>query len=140
MPMAKKILQGAKTVGKALTKPNTIENGGGLSSLIVRRRVNTAGGLTIVGTVGAFSLANEGFKGHNRAKLGKISYDDGMARMTNSFTSGAVPAMKKASGGNYEAFSDMAEEVVATPGPLGRLDDYGASPALISALYGMGGR
>lgn len=140
MAMENKILKGVKTIGKALTNPNTIENGGGLSSLIVRRRVNTAGGLTAVGIVGGITLASEGLKGHNRAKLGRVSYGDGPARMTNSFASGVVPAMKRASGGNYGAFSDMAEEIVASPGITGAIDDYGASPELISALYNMGGR
>lgn len=139
MAVTNKVLQGFKNVGKALTQPNTIEKGGGLSSLLIRRRVNMAGGLTIAGTVGAVSLANEGFKGRNQAKLGRVSYGDGMARMTSSFTSGVVPAMHRASGGNYGAFADMAEEVVTSKG-LGRIDDYGASPALISALYNMGGR
>lgn len=140
MAMESKILKGVKTVGKALTSSNTIENGGGLSSLIVRRKFNTAGGLTAVGIVGGATLVSEGLKGHNRAKLGRVSYGDGPARMTNSFTTGAVQAMKRASGGNYAAFSDMAEEVVASPGLTGMIDDYGASPELISALYNMGGR
>ena len=137
MAIQNKVLQGAKSLGMALTKPNTIENGGGLSSLLIRRRVNTAGGLAITGAVGAVMLTNEGVKGHNVATLGRISYSDSMARMTNSFTTGAVPAMKRASGGNYEVFSDMAEEVVTKSMSI---DDYGASPALISALYNMGGR
>lgn len=133
MAMTNKIL----SVGKTLTKPNTLANGGGLSSFLIPRRLNTAGGLTVVGAMGTFMLANEGIKGRNRAKLGKIRYSDSMARMTNSFTTGAVSAMKEASGGNYAAFSDMAEEVVTRPFAL---DDYGATPDLISALYNMGGR
>lgn len=137
MATQSKVLSGAKAIGKALTKPNTIENGGGLSSLLIRRRLNTAGGLTAVGVVGAVTFGSEGVKAHNTAKLGKVSYSNGMARMTNSFTTGAVPAMMKASGGNYAAFSDMAEEVVTARMSI---DDYGASPALISALYNMGGR
>ena len=57
--------------------------------------------------------------------------------MTKSFNTGSVSAMHKASKGNYAAFSDMAEEVVNHTGLS--IDDYGASPALISALYNMGG-
>lgn len=136
MATAKKILSG---IGKTFTQANTIEKSGGLSSLLIRRRANMAGGLTIAGAVGGVSLINEGFKGRNQAKLGRVSYGDGMARMTSSFTSGVVPAMHSASGGNYGAFADMAEEVVTARG-LGRINDYGASPALISALYNMGGR
>lgn len=134
MAVAKQILEGART----FTKPNTIANGGGLSSLLIPRRLTTAGGLTAVGIIGTVSLAKEGFKGRNRAVMGKVSYGDGMARMTNSFTTGVVPALHKASKGNYAVFSDMAEEVVNHTGIS--IDDYGASPALISALYNMGGR
>lgn len=67
---------------------------------------------------------------------------DGPARMTKSYTSGAIPAMMQASNGNYAAFSDMAEEVVSGHNNvLGSvLDDYGANPAMIASLYGMGGR
>lgn len=137
--MKKAILGAGKAVGKVLTKPNTIENGGGLSSVLIPRRVNAAGGIAIVGGLGAVSLAHEGFKGHNRAKLGKVTYANGPARMTGSFTSGAVQAMHRASNGNYAAFSDMAEEVVQGGGIIGGLDTYGATPELISALYHMGG-
>lgn len=133
--MSNKVLNGAKNIVEAFTTPNNISNGGGLSSLIIKRKVNTAGGLAVAGTIGTVTLAHEGIKGHNKAKLGRVSYSDGMARMTNSFTSGAVPAMKRASGGNYGVFADMAEETV-----FSGLDDYGATPELISALYHMGGR
>ena len=133
------LAQKALTIGKALTKPNNIQNGGGLSSLIVRRQVNAAGGFAITGIVGGTMLISEGIKGHNRATLGRVRYDDGLARMTNSFTSGAIPAMKRASGGNYAAFSDMAEEVVTHESIVGGIQNYGATPELISALYRMGG-
>jgi hypothetical protein len=127
----------AKGILNTFTMPNKMDNGGGFSSLLIRRRLNPVGGLTVMGVAGGAALFNEGLKGRNRAALGRVSYSDGMARMTSSFTSGAVPAMYRASGGNYEVFSDMAKSVVTTPGSI---DDYGASPALISALYGMGGR
>lgn len=74
--------------------------------------------------------------------MGRISYGDGPARMTKSYTTGAVQAMKRASGGNYEVFSDMAKDVVKgnSISPISHvLDDYGANPAMISALYNMGG-
>lgn len=137
---SKKAFGGAKAVANALTMPNTIENGGGMSSLLIRRRLNPLGGAVVVGGLGAATVAHEGFKGHNRAKLGKITYADGPARMTNSFTSGAVQAMHRASGGNYAVFSDMAEDVVKGQGTIGGLDTYGATPELVSALYNMGGR
>lgn len=100
-------------------------------------------GLAVVAVGGtALSFANEGLKARNINKMGKISYMDGPARMTKSYTSGAIPAMMQASNGNYAAFSDMAEEVVSGHNNvLGSvLDDYGANPAMIASLYGMGGR
>ena len=48
--------------------------------------------------------------------------------------------MHRVSGGNPGIFSDFAEEVVSSPGVTGKIDDYGATPELISALYNMGGR
>lgn len=138
--MTKKVLSGLKTIGKALTQENPINDGGGLSSLLIPRQINGAGTALVVGGVGAFNLAKEGVKGRNRMKLGRVSYADGPARMTNSYTTGAVQAMKRASGGNYAVFSDMAEEAISSSHLMGKIDDYGATPELISALYNMGGR
>lgn len=141
MAIVKKALKG---IGKALTTENKVFNSdgwhGGLSALLVPRQVNGAGAALIVGGGAALSFGSAGLQSRNRAKLGRVSYSDGMARMTKSFTTGVVPAMKQASGGNYAVFADMAEEVVAGKGLDGMIDDYGASPALISALYNMGGR
>ena len=137
MALAKKVLKG---IGKALTTENTIANDGGWSSLLIPRQVNAAGaGLIVAGTMGA-SLASEGMKSRNKNLMGRISYDSGLARMTNSFSSGAPEAMRRASGGNYEVFSDLAEEVVTSSSLSGKLETYGATPELISALYNMGGR
>lgn len=140
MAIIKKTLNVAKAVGKALTEPNTIENGGGLSSYLIPRRFNAAGVVVATGGIGAVGMLNEGFKGHNKAVMGRISYGNGPARMTGSFTSRAPQAMRNISGGNYEVFSDMAEEVVTGRNLGGKLETYGATPELISALYNMGGR
>lgn len=140
MAMMNKVLKGLGKAGKALTVENRIDNGGGLSSLLVPRMVSGPGAALIVGGGAALSFGNEAIKGHNTAKLGRISYGDGMARMTKSYTTGAVQVMRAASDGNYAAFADMAEETVTSYKPLGMIDDYGATPALVSALYGMGGR
>lgn len=121
------------------TKPNIMAEGGGLSSLIVRRRVNAKGAALVIGGAAVISAGNEGIKGHNAAKLGRITYGAGQQRMTNSFTSGAVQAMQRASGGNYAAFSDMAEEVVQSRSIIGIVEDYGATPNMIASLYNMGG-
>ena len=142
MAMAKKVLNTLGKVGKALTTENNIANGGGWSSILVPKKVNGKG-LAVVAVGGtALSFANEGLKARNTNKMGRISYMDGPARMTKSYTSGAIPAMMQASNGNYAAFSDMAEEVVSGHNNAfgSVLDDYGANPAMIASLYGMGGR
>lgn len=130
----------AKKVLKALTVENTIKNDGGLSSLLVPRQVNGAGAALIVGGGMALSMGSEGIKSRNRASLGRVSYSNGLARMTSSFTSGGPEAMHRVSGGNSAIFSDLAEESLASPGLIGKIDDYGATPELVSALYNMGGR
>lgn len=137
--MTKKIL---KEAVETFTSPNTIANGGGLSSLLIPRRVNAKGAAILIGGAAVLTTGKEGLKTRNVNKMGKISYMDGPARMTQSYTTGAVQTMMKASNGNYEAFSDMAEEVVnGHMNPIGAvLDDYGATPAMVASLYGMGGR
>lgn len=126
-----------KAVGKALTKSNTVSDGGGLSALLVPRQVNAAGASLILGGSLLFGVGKEGFAASNRAKLGKVSYHGGPARMTSSFTSGGVQAMHRASRGNPQVFSDIAEEVVRSNNPIGKIETYGATPELISALYNM---
>ena len=142
MAMTKKALNTLGKIGKALTTENTIANHGGLSSLFVPRKVNAKGAAFLIGGAAVFNTGKEGLKAHNANKMGRISYMDGPARMTKSFTSGAVPAMMEASQGNYEVFSDMAEEVVSGHNNVfgSILDDYGANPAMIASLYGMRGR
>lgn len=135
MKMVTKTLKG---LGKAFTTPNTIENGG-LSALLVPRKVNAAGAGLIVGGSFFFNAGKEGVKGRNKAALGPVSYSGGPARMTQSFVSGSVQAMHDVSGGNYAAFSDMAGGVMAGSTVGGKIENYGATPELISALYNMGG-
>ena len=83
-------------------------------------------------------VGDDMLKGRNKNKVGRVSYADGPARMTNSFTSGAVPAMIQGSGGDYEVFEDMAEETLQPVNVFGRvLDDYGANGEMIRSLYNM---
>lgn len=103
----------------------------------------TKGRVAIIGGVAAFALAKEGLAGHNQRKLGKVTYTDGPARMTGSFTSGAIPAMNRASGGNEQLRNEMFVKTMKTgPGgssPLNAIDNYGVDGAFISSLYNMGG-
>ena len=132
--------KGALKIGKALTTVNNIADGGGLSSLIIRRKVNGAGAALILGGQFVIGMGNEGFKSGNKARLGRVSYGGGMARMTNSYTSGGIEAMHQVAKGNYASFADIAEEAVTSTNIAGKIEDYGATPEFISALYNMGGR
>ena len=136
----KKLANGAKKIFKSLTVENNISNGGGLSSLLVRRQVNGKGIAVIAGASTLLSLGDTGIKTRNKTKMGRVSYGDGPARMTSSFTTGAVDAMKRASSNNPQVFSEMAQDVVTGSGIGGKLETYGATPELISSLYNMGGR
>ena len=136
----KKLANGAKKIFKSLTVENNISDGGGWSSLLVRRQVNGKGIAVIAGASTLLSLGDTGIKTRNKTKMGRISYGDGPARMTSSFTTGAVDAMKRASDNNPQVFSEMAQDVVTGSGIGGKIETYGATPELISSLYNMGGR
>ena len=136
----KKLANGAKKMFKSLTVENNISDGGGWSSLIIPRQVNGKGIAVIAGASTLLSLGDTGIKTRNKTKMGRVSYGDGPARMTSSFTTGAVDAMKRASGNNPQVFSEMAQDVVTGSGIGGKLETYGATPELISSLYNMGGR
>ena len=136
----KKLANGAKKMFKSLTVENNISDGGGWSSLIIPRQVNGKGIAVIAGASTLLSLKDTGIKTRNKTKMGRVSYGDGPARMTSSFTTGAVDAMKRASGNNPQVFSEMAQDVVTGSGISGKMETYGATPELISSLYNMGGR
>ena len=136
----KKLANGAKKIFKSLTVENNLKNDGGWSSLLMPRQVNGKGIAVIAGASTLLSLGDTGIKTRNKTKMGKISYGDGPARMTSSFTTGAVDAIKRASGNNPQVFSEMAQDVVTGSGIGGKLETYGATPELISSLYNMGGR
>lgn len=136
----KKLANGAKKMFKSLTVENNISDGGGWSSLIIPRQVNGKGIAVIAGASTLLSLKDTGIKTRNKTKMGRVSYGNGPARMTSSFTTGAVDAMKRASGNNPQVFSEMAQDVVTGSGISGKMETYGATPELISSLYNMGGR
>ena len=108
----KKLANGAKKIFKSLTVENNLKNDGGWSSLLVKRQVNGKGIAVIAGASTLLSLGDTGIKTRNKTKMGRVSYGDGPARMTSSFTTGAVDAMKRASGNNPQVFSEMAQDVV----------------------------
>lgn len=144
MGLGKKVLGGVAKAGKKIWSATTMDNltpstGGGLTSAIIPKQVNFKGYLGLSGLVAGAGIFKEGFEASNRRKLGSVTYQDGMTRMVSSFTTGSVPAMMKASQKDYQAFAGMAQNVINSPG-ISHLDDFGANPAMISALYNMGGR
>lgn len=141
MGLGMKVLSGAgKVVWKLGTKDNlTPATGGGLTSAVITKQINAFGyGVLGAGTALA-GMAKAGLEARNRRLTGQVTYQDGLTRMAGSHTTGAVESMMRSSKGDFEAFSGMAEGVLKST-DLGRLDDYGATPQMIAALYNMGGR
>lgn len=129
-----------KKIAKALTAPNTIDNGGGLSSILMPVKASALGVGVIAGGAGLIGGTSAMLQTRNSNKMGRITYSGGPARMTGSFTSGGVEAMMRASQGNYSVFSDMASDAVTNDGLAGKIENYGVTPQFVSALYNMGGR
>lgn len=113
---------------------------GGITALLVPKQLSPKG--LVLGTIGMglVGIGKGMVDAASRKSYGRISYEGGMARMTGTFNSRAVESMMQGSGGNYSAFSDMAQHVVKRPGLINALNDNGATPQMIAALYHMGGR
>lgn len=128
-----------KGVAGKLFTPNSIKNGG-LTSLVVPYTLTKTGLGVAAGGLATYGLIKEGISERNVKSLGKVSYGGGPARMTSNFTSGGIEAMARVSGGNMQAFNEMASDAMSNGiGLYSKLDTYGATPELVSALYGMGG-
>lgn len=113
---------------------------GGLSALLIPVKASPLGVGLIMGGISAVGIGNTAIQHRNRAKMGRITYSGGPARMTKSFTSGGVEGMMRASKGNYEVFSDMVSDAMTNNSIGGIIENYGVTPQFVSALYGMGGR
>lgn len=139
--MAKKILSPFVT-------ENTIEKGGGLSSLLIPVKANPLGVGVILGGTTIFNVAKEGFELHNNATMGRVRWQGAAARMTGTYerngalkmTSGATAAISKAvNSGNSQLAYEMVEQTIQGSGVGGALETYGVTPKFVSAIYGMGG-
>lgn len=138
----------AKKMLGMVTTENTIENGGGLSSLLVPVKANALGVGLVLGSMTAFNLGKEAVKLHNQATIGKVSWQGVAARMTGNFekngalksTSGTTAAIYSAAqSGNSQLAYEMAEHTLRGPNIGGALETYGVTPKFVSSLYGMGG-
>ena len=139
--MAKKILG-------TVTTANTIENGGGLSSLLVPVKANALGVALVLGGMTAFNTGKEVAKINNNRALGKVHWQGAAARLTSNYekngalkmTSGATAAMYRAAqSGNSQLAYEMVEQTLKGPDIGGAIETYGVTPKFVSALYGMGG-
>ncbi len=138
----------AKKVLGAMTTANTIEKGGGLSSLLVPVKANALGAGVVLGGMTAINFVKEGTKLHNQATMGKVRWQGVAARMTSNYerngglkmTSGATAAMARAAhSGNSQLAYEMVEQTLKGPDIGGSLEMYGVTPKFVSSLYGMGG-
>lgn len=104
-------------------------------------RVLTAPGMLVTtGLVLGGTLVSDMLTGYGESRTGPVTYAEGHSKMTAPFTSGAVPAMKRASRGDPEVFRELANEAVSSSSMLAHaIDDHGANPAFIRSLYNMGG-
>lgn len=131
-----------KKIINTLTVPNRISEGGGLSSLIIRRKASP---ISVIGITAAMAVGQVGMDMlslRNAAKVGKVTYGGGPTRMTGEFTSGAVEAIHKASKGNREVFNELASQAMTDKRypVLSAIENYGVTPEFVSALYNMGGK
>ena len=90
------------------------------------------GGMLAVGAV------NSGIKARNNAKLGKVVYNGGPDRMTQSYTTGAVNAIRRIAD-TPEEFSELTQSAMSG-GEFSfgqKLEDYGVNDKFVAAFYGM---
>lgn len=112
--------------------------GGGLTSKIIPKRLTGAG--IAVGMVagGAASLGKEMLTAHNRIKAGPIKYTGGPARMTHNVTSGAVEAIQQVTN-DPEIQADMLKKITKdTSSIMTNIEEFGIDGDFVSAFYGMG--
>jgi hypothetical protein len=116
------------------------QNSRGLAEGDLLPKIISGQGAALVGgsmlTIGA---VNNGIKARNNAKLGKVVYNGGPDRMTQSYTTGAVNTIRRIAGNDPEAFSELTKSAM-DGGDLNlvqKLEDYGVNDKFVSAFYGM---
>lgn len=114
------------------------EEGGGLTSKLIPYRFTKAGIGLGFAVSGAASIGKEMLVQHNKIKMGPVSYGGGPTRMTNSFTSGAIEAIKETTK-DPQIQQDMIRKVLhdTDSGMINNLEEYGVDEQFLSAFYGM---
>lgn len=100
--------------------------------------ISGEGAALIGGSMLAVGTVNSGIKARNNAKLGKVVYNGGPDRMTQSYTTGAVNTIRRIAD-TPEEFSELTQSAMSG-GELSfgqRLEDYGVNDKFVAAFYGM---
>ena len=125
-----------KAVGEFFTQASRgLESGD-----LLPRIISGEGAAVVGGTMIGASVISNGVKARNNAKIGKVVYGDGPDRMTQSFTTGVVPAINRIAKNNYGAFSELTESAIegtTNTSITHKLEDYGVNDKFVSAFYGM---
>ena len=126
-------------MGAFLTNNVPFNEGGGLTSVLVPKRLTKAGIGGMFALSGAASIGKEMFIASNIRKMGPVSYTGGPARMTDSFDSGAIQAIKQATK-DPNVQQDMLRKILksSNDGIIKNLEEYGVDGQFLSAFYGMG--
>lgn len=104
------------------------------------REIGTSGTIGGIAALGMMAVGRPLLQAANSAKLGPVTYEAGMSRMTKPLNRGVVKSMMEAANGDQHIFADMARRVVKTGNnPISNvIDDFGVDGRFISAFYGMG--
>ena len=122
---------------KKMIEPNTIADGGGLSSLLIPVKASPLGVGVITAGIWGASAVGDIVAGQNKKKLGRVSYQGRPARMTSGVPTQITNGIARASKGNPELAAGMIEEVMTNTSIIGKIENYGVTPQFVSAFYGM---
>ena len=123
---------------KKMIEPNKIQDGGGLSSLLVPVKASPLGVSVIGAGILGVSAVNNLVATRNKHTLGRITYMGRPARMTSSVPNSPIASgITRVSGGNPELAAGIIEDVMTNDSITGKIQNYGVTPQFVSAFYGM---
>ena len=113
------------------------EEGGGVTSKLIPKRLTKAGIFAGMGIGIGVGVGKEMFKMHNRLKAGPVTYQGGPARMTNNFSSGTIEAIMNVTD-DPKIQQEMIKNTLKNTSSLyGNLEEFGVDEQFLSAFYGM---
>ena len=124
-------------MGLIFENNQTFQEGGGLTSVLLPKRLTKFGVGLGIGVGTAASMGTEMFKMHNQMKVGKVTYQGGPQRMTDNFNSGAIEAIANVTD-DPKIQQEMISKVLKNSDSLyGNIEEFGVDGAFLSAFYGM---